>query len=104
MTSRQRWEALDRLDRRVVAELTVNLTRSRCRSDPRTRSTLVLDVAVHSVEKASDIVDNAVAIIRGAVAEWISGIVQNSADIGTHAVGKLKEILMGNGAEVDAEA
>ncbi|CAM5284828.1 hypothetical protein MAUB1S_04725 [Mycolicibacterium aubagnense] len=65
---------------------------------------LVRDVAVHSVETASDIVDNAVGIIRGAVAEWISGIVQNSADIGTRAMGKLTEILVGNGAEVDAEA
>ncbi|BBX82926.1 Rv1893 family protein [Mycolicibacterium aubagnense] len=62
------------------------------------------DVAVHSVEEASDIVGNAVDIIRGDVAEWISGIEQNSVDIGTHAVGKLKEILMGNGPEADAEA
>ena len=71
---------------------------------PRDSFDAVRDVAVHSVEKASDIVDNAADIIRGDVAEGISGIVHNSVDIGTHAVDKLKEIVTGNDGDSDAEA
>lgn len=70
---------------------------------PKDSFDAVRDVAVHSVEKASDIVDNAADIIRGDVAEGISGIVHNSVDIGTHAADKLKEIITGNDADNDAE-
>lgn len=62
------------------------------------------DVAVHSVEKASDIVDNAADIIRGDVAEGISGIVHNSVDIGRHAVEKVRHIVTGDAVDTDAEA
>lgn len=72
--------------------------------NPRDSFDAVRDVAVHSVEKASDIVDNAADIIRGNVREGISGIVENSVDIGRHAVGKLKEVVTGDGANTDAEA
>ena len=71
--------------------------------NPKDSFDAVRDVAVHSVEKASDIVDNA-DIIRGDVREGISGIVENSGDIGRHAVGKLKEVVTGDGANTDAEA
>ncbi len=72
--------------------------------NPRESFDAVRDVAVHSVEKASDIVDNAADIIRGDVGEGISGIVHNSVDIGTHATRKLKEIVIGNDADSEAEA
>ncbi|MGX9672818.1 Rv1893 family protein [Mycobacterium sp. HM-7] len=71
---------------------------------PRDSFDAVRDVAVHSVEKASDIVDNAADIIRGDVGEGISGIVHNSVDIGTHAVATVKSIITGNDADSDAEA
>ncbi|MCT7370592.1 Rv1893 family protein [Mycolicibacterium llatzerense] len=72
--------------------------------NPKDSFDAVRDVAAHSVEKASDIVDNAADIIRGDVAEGISGIVHNSVDIGTHAVDKLREIATGNDGDSDAEA
>ncbi|KIU16892.1 hypothetical protein [Mycolicibacterium llatzerense] len=72
--------------------------------NPKDSLDAVRDVVAHSVEKASDIVDNAADIIRGDVAEGISGIVRNSVDIGTHAVDKLKEIVTGNDGDSDAEA
>ncbi|RUP26840.1 MULTISPECIES: hypothetical protein [Mycolicibacterium] len=72
--------------------------------NPRDSFDAVRDVVVHSVEKASDIVDNAADIIRGDVREGISGIVENSVDIGRHAVDKLKEVVTGDGANTDAEA
>ncbi|WP_418001640.1 hypothetical protein ACNO8X_15040 [Mycobacterium sp. PDNC021] len=72
--------------------------------NPKDSFDAVRDVAAHSVEKASDIVDNAADIIRGDVAEGISGIVHNSVDIGAHAVDKLKEIITGNDGDSDAEA
>ncbi|KAB7756353.1 hypothetical protein [Mycolicibacterium mucogenicum] len=72
--------------------------------NPKDSFNAVRDVAAHSVEKASDIVDNAADIIRGDVAEGISGIVQNSVDIGRHAVDKFKEVVTGDGVDSDAEA
>lgn len=72
--------------------------------NPKDSFDAVRDVAVHSVEKASDIVDNAADIVRGDVAEGISGIVHNSVYIGTHAVDKLREIVTGNDGDSDAEA
>ncbi|MGB8406476.1 MAG: hypothetical protein WCE30_20670 [Mycobacterium sp.] len=69
--------------------------------NPKESLEAVRDIAAHSVEKASDIVDNAADIVKGDVAEGISGIVQNSIDIGTHAVEKLKEIITGDSAGSD---
>ncbi len=62
------------------------------------------DVAVHSVEKASDIVDNAADIIRGDVTEGISGIAQNFVHIGRRAVEKVRHIVTGDAVDTDAEA
>ena len=72
--------------------------------NPKDSFNAVRDIAAHSVKKASDIVDNAADIIRGDVTEGISGIVQNSVDIGRHAVDKLKEVVTGDSADSDAEA
>ncbi|MEZ0050218.1 hypothetical protein ABIA30_001208 [Mycobacterium sp. MAA66] len=69
--------------------------------NPKESLEAVRDIAAHSVEKASDIVDNAADIVKGDVTEGISGIVQNSIDIGTHAVTKVKEIITGNSAGND---
>jgi hypothetical protein len=71
--------------------------------NPKESFDAVRDVAVHSVEKASDIVDNVAEIIKGDVAEGVSSIVANSVDIGTHAVGKIKEIVTGDCAEDDGD-
>jgi hypothetical protein len=55
----------------------------------------VRDIATNAVEKASDMVENASDIIRGDIAGGVGGIVQNSIDIGTHAVDRVKEIFTG---------
>ena len=60
------------------------------------------DIATNAVEKASDIVENAGDIIRGDIAGGASGIVQNSIDIGTHAVDRVKDVFTGKD-EVDDE-
>ena len=60
------------------------------------------DIATHAVEKASDIVEHAGDIIRGDIAGGASGIVQNSVDIGTHAVDRVKEVFTGKD-ELDDE-
>jgi hypothetical protein len=53
------------------------------------------DIATHAVEMSADIVDNAVEILKGNVAEGASNIVQDSLDIASHAVDKAKEIVTG---------
>jgi len=60
------------------------------------------DIATNAIEKASDMVEHAGDIIRGDVAGGASGIVQNSIDIGTHAVDRVKEVFTGKD-EVDDE-
>ena len=60
------------------------------------------DIATNAVEKASDIVEHAGDFIRGDIAGGASGIVQNSIDIGTHAVDRVKEVFTGKD-EVDDE-
>jgi hypothetical protein len=60
------------------------------------------DIATNAVEKASDIVEHAGDIIRGDIAGGASGIVQNSIDIGTHAVDRVREVFTGKD-EVDDE-
>jgi hypothetical protein len=64
------------------------------------------DIATNAVEKASDIVENASDIIRGDIAGGTGGIVQNSLDIATHAVDRVKETFTGKDVddeEYDAE-
>ncbi|GAB7144709.1 hypothetical protein [Mycobacterium riyadhense] len=60
--------------------------------NPKDAVDAVRDIATNAVEKASDIVENASDIIRGDIAGGASGIVQNSIDIGTHAVDRVKEV------------
>ncbi|ORX00583.1 Rv1893 family protein [Mycolicibacillus trivialis] len=59
------------------------------------------DIATHAVEKASDIVENAGDIIRGDISGGVSGIVENSIDIGTHAASKVKEMATGRDVELE---
>lgn len=63
--------------------------------DPKDAVDAVRDIATNAVEKASDIVEHASDIIRGDVAGGASGIVQNSIEIGTHAVDRVKEVFTG---------
>jgi hypothetical protein len=63
--------------------------------DPKDAVDAVRDIATNAVEKASDIVEHAGDIIRGDVAGGASGIVQNSIEIGTHAVDRVKEVFTG---------
>ncbi len=57
------------------------------------------DIATYAVEMSADIVDNAVDILKGNVAEGASNIVQDSLDIAGHAVEKTKEIFTGRDAD-----
>jgi hypothetical protein len=70
--------------------------------EPKDAVDAVRDIATHSVEKASDIVEHASDIIRGDISGGASGIVQNSIDIGTYAVDRAKEVFTGKD-EVDEE-
>ncbi|MBI2701087.1 MULTISPECIES: hypothetical protein [Mycobacterium] len=63
--------------------------------DPKDAVDAVRDIATNAVEKASDIVEHASDIIRGDIAGGASGIVQNSIEIGTHAVDRVKEVFTG---------
>jgi hypothetical protein len=60
------------------------------------------DIATNAVEKASDIVEHASDMIRGDISGGVSGIVQNSIDIGTYAVDRAKEVFTGK-SEVDVD-
>lgn len=68
--------------------------------NPRDAVDAVKDIATNAVEKASDIVENAGDIIRGDLKGGVSGIVENSIDIGTYAVDRTKEVFTGRD-EVD---
>jgi hypothetical protein len=70
--------------------------------NPRDAVDAAKDIATNAVEKASDIVEHAGDIIRGDIAGGASGIVQNSVDIGTHAVDRVKEVFTGK-HDVDDE-
>jgi len=70
--------------------------------NPRDAVDAVKDIATNAVEKASDIVENASDIIRGDLKGGVSGIVENSIDIGTYAVDRTREVFTGRD-EVDDE-
>jgi len=57
------------------------------------------DIATHAVEMSADIVDNAVEVLKGNVAEGVTNIVEDSLDIAGHAVEKTKEIFTGRGED-----
>jgi len=71
--------------------------------DPKDAVDAVRDIASNAVEKSSDIVEHVSDIIRGDLAGGASGIVQNSIDIGTHAVGRVKEVFTGKDDDLDPD-
>ena len=71
--------------------------------DPKDAVDAVRDIATNAVEKSSDIVEHVSDIIRGDLAGGASGIVQNSIDIGTHAVGRVKEVFTGRDDDLDLD-
>jgi hypothetical protein len=71
--------------------------------DPKDAVDAVRDIASNAVEKSSDIVEHVSDIIRGDLAGGASGIVQNSIDIGTHAVGRVKEAFTGKDDDLDLD-
>jgi hypothetical protein len=71
--------------------------------DPKDAVDAVRDIASNAVEKSSDIVEHVSDIIRGDLAGGASGIVQNSIDIGTHAVGRVKEVFTGKDDDIDLD-
>jgi hypothetical protein len=71
--------------------------------DPKDAVDAVRDIASNAVEKSSDIVEHVSDIIRGDLAGGASGIVQNSIDIGTHAVGRVKEVFTGKDDDLDLD-
>lgn len=68
---------------------------------PKDALNAVRDIATNSVEKASDIVEDASHIVKGDVAEGTSAIVQDSIAIGSYAVDRVKETFTGTGEEID---
>ena len=71
--------------------------------DPKDAVDAVRDIATNAVEKSSDIVEHVSDIIRGDLAGGASGIVQNSIEIGTHAVGRVKEVFTGRDDDLDPD-
>ncbi|GAB3032483.1 Rv1893 family protein [Mycobacterium bourgelatii] len=69
--------------------------------EPKDAVDALRDIATNTVEKASDIVENASHIIRGDIAGGASGIVQNSIEIGTYAVERVKEAVTGRDDDID---
>jgi hypothetical protein len=71
--------------------------------DPKDAVDAVRDIAANAVEKSSDIVEHVSDIIRGDIAGGASGIVHNSIDIGTHEVGRVKEVFTGRDDDLDVD-
>jgi hypothetical protein len=71
--------------------------------DPRDAVDAVKDIAINTVEKSSDIVENVTAIMRGDIAGGASGIVQSSVDIATDAVDRVKEVFTGRDDDEDVD-
>jgi hypothetical protein len=63
--------------------------------NPKDALSAVQDIATNTVEKSSDIVENAGDIIRGDIAGGVGDIVQNSVDIVTYAFDRAKEVFTG---------
>jgi hypothetical protein len=57
------------------------------------------DIATNTVEKSSDIVENASDIIRGDIAGGAGDMIQNSLDIATYAFDRVKEVFTGTIAD-----
>jgi hypothetical protein len=54
------------------------------------------DIATNTVEKSSDIVENASDMIRGDIAGGAGEMIQNSLDIATYAFDRAKEVFVGS--------
>lgn len=63
--------------------------------NPRDAIDSARDITTYAVEMSADIVDNAVEILKGDVAEGAGNIVQDSRHIAGHTVGKLTGIATG---------
>ena len=61
------------------------------------------DIATHAVEMSADIVDNAVEVLKGNVADGVNNIVQDSLDIASYAVDRTREVFTGSDDEDDAD-
>ena len=66
---------------------------------PRDAIDSARDIAIYAIEMSSDIVDNAVEILKGNVTEGVTNIVEDSLDIAVHSVKKAKEICTGPDTE-----
>jgi hypothetical protein len=71
--------------------------------NPRDALDAAKDIATHTVDKSSDIVENAGDILRGDIAGGTGEIVQNSLDIVNHAVDRIKEVFTGSHGFDDGE-
>lgn len=67
--------------------------------NPKDALSAVQDIATNTVEKSSDIVENAGDIIRGDIAGGTGDIVQNSLDIVTYAFDRAKEVFTGTNTD-----
>jgi hypothetical protein len=67
--------------------------------NPRDALDAVQDIATHTVQKVSDIVENASDIIRGDIAGGTGEMVQNSLDIARYAVDRVKMVFTGTNAD-----
>lgn len=70
--------------------------------DPKNAVNAAKDIAAHAVEKAADIVEDAGQVLKGDIAGAASAIVEDSVDIATHTVGKVKEVFTGKDDDADA--
>lgn len=57
------------------------------------------DIVTNTVERSSDIVENAGHIIKGDIAGGTGDIVHNSLDIATYAFDRAKEVFTGDKAD-----
>lgn len=70
--------------------------------NPKDALESVRDIATYAVEMSGDIVENAIEVAKGNVSEGVTNIVQDSLDIASHSVRKVKEIATGRD-DADAE-
>lgn len=69
--------------------------------DPKNVVNAARDIATDALDKASEIVENAGDIVRGDVAGGTSRIVDNSLEIASNAVSRVKEVLTPKGDETE---
>lgn len=67
--------------------------------DPKSAIDAAKDIAAHAMERAADIVDDAGQIVKGDVAGGVGAIIQDSTEIASHAINKVKEVITGKSGE-----